>query len=69
MCKDQGLNSIPQTHVEKSRVVEKVWTGEYGSLNIIGLHIPIVSGPIRRCGFVGMGMTLLEEMCHCRGGL
>lgn len=69
MCKDGGLNSIPQTHVEKSRVVEKVWTGECGSLNIFGSHIPIVSGPIRRCGFVGTGMTLLKEICHCRGGL
>ena len=36
-----------------------------GSLNVIGSHNLIGSGTIRRCGFVGVGMTLLEEMCHC----
>ena len=24
---------------------------------------------IRKCGFVGVGMTLLEEVCHYGGGL
>ena len=63
------MNSIPKTHVEKPRVVDKVWTGECGSLNVTGPHILIGSGTIRRCGFVDVGMALLEEVCHCRGGL
>jgi hypothetical protein len=25
------------------------------------------SGIIRRCGLVGVGVTSLEEVCHCRG--
>jgi hypothetical protein len=27
------------------------------------------SGTIRRCGLVEEGMALLEEVCHCGGGL
>ena len=30
---------------------------------------PIGSGTIRRCGLVGVGVTLLQEVCHCGGGL
>jgi hypothetical protein len=26
------------------------------------------SGTIRRCGLLGVGVALLEEVCHCRGG-
>jgi hypothetical protein len=26
------------------------------------------SGTVRRCGFVRVGMILLEEVCHCGGG-
>ena len=26
------------------------------------------SGTIRRCGLVGVGVALLEEVCHCGGG-
>jgi hypothetical protein len=26
------------------------------------------SGTIRRCGLVGAGVALLEEVCYCRGG-
>jgi hypothetical protein len=26
-------------------------------------------GLIWRCGLVGVGVALLEEVCHCRGGL
>ena len=29
---------------------------------------PQMSGTIR-CGFVGVGVALLEEGCHCGGGL
>ena len=40
-----------------------------GSLSVIGPHNLIGSGTIRRCGFVGVGMALLEEVCDCEGGL
>ena len=42
-----------------------------GNLNVIGLiiHKLTGSGAIRRCGFVGVGMALLEEVCHCGGRL
>jgi hypothetical protein len=29
---------------------------------------PTGSGTIRRCGFVGVGVALLEEVCHCGMG-
>ena len=38
------------------------------SLNVIGPYKLIGSGITRRCGFVGVGMALLEEVCHCRVG-
>jgi hypothetical protein len=36
-----------------------------GGLNKIGPG----SGTIKRCGLIGVGVTLLEEMCHFVGGL
>ena len=30
---------------------------------------PKRSGTIRRCDLVGIGMALLEEVCHCGHGL
>ena len=39
-----------------------------GSLNVVDSHNLIGSGTIRRCDFVGTGMTLLEEVCHCGAG-
>ena len=39
------------------------------SLNAIGSYKLIKSGIIRRCGFDGMGMALLEEVCHSGGRL
>ena len=27
------------------------------------------SGTIRRYGLIGIGVALLEDMCHCGGGL
>ena len=46
-----------------------------GGLNRFGLHRliylsawPIGSGTTRRCGSVGVGVALLEEVCHCGGG-
>ena len=37
---------------------------ECGSLDVIGLHELIESSTIRSCGFIGVGMTLLKEVCH-----
>jgi len=34
-------------------------------LNMLG---PGVSGTVRRCGLVGVGVALLEEVCPSRGG-
>ena len=42
---------------------------EAGSLNVTGPHKLIGSGTISRCGFAGVGVTLLEQVCHCGGGL
>jgi hypothetical protein len=36
-----------------------------GGLNILGPG----GGAIRRCGLVGVGVALLEEVCHFGGGL
>jgi hypothetical protein len=38
---------------------------------VIGMKIYMLigSGIIRRCGLVGMGVALLQEVCHCEGGL
>ena len=43
----------------------------YGSLNVIGPHNLVGSGSstIRWCGFVEVGMALLEKVCHCGGEL
>jgi hypothetical protein len=38
---------------------------EYGDLNVLGSR----SSTIRRCGFVEVGVALLETVCHCGGGL
>ena len=37
------------------------------SLNVIGSHKLIGSDNFSMCGFVGVDMALLEEMCHCGG--
>ena len=34
---------------------------ECGGLNMLGPG----SGTMRRCGLVGVGVTSLEEVCHC----
>lgn len=42
---------------------------EWGNnLNVIGHHKFTGSCTIRRCALVGIGMTLLEEVCHCGVG-
>jgi hypothetical protein len=33
-------------------------------LNKNGSHRPIGSGTLRRCGLMGVGVALLEEVCH-----
>ena len=42
---------------------------ECSSLNVIGPYKLIGSDTTMRCGFVGMGMALLEEVSHCESGL
>ena len=41
----------------------------YGSLNAIGPQNLIWSGAIRRRGFVGVGVALLEEVRHLGAGI
>ena len=38
---------------------------EFGSLIILGQG----RGTIRRCCLIGVGVAMLEEMCHCGGRL
>ena len=40
---------------------------EYGGLNVVGPCNLKGSGTLRRCGFVGVGVALLEKTCHCGG--
>lgn len=40
-----------------------------GSLKAIGPHNPTGSDMIKRRSFVGVGLALLEEVCHCGGEL
>ena len=35
-----------------------------GSLNVIDPHNLIGTDTVRRCGFVGVGMVFVEEMCQ-----
>ena len=37
----------------------------YGNVNVTGPLKLIGSGAIRRCGFIGVGVALLEEVCQC----
>ena len=39
--------------------------GVYGGLNMLGPG----SGTTRRFTLVGVGVALLEKVCHCGGGL
>ncbi|EDL21616.1 mCG1050540 [Mus musculus] len=41
----------------------------YSSLWWFEYPWPMESGPIGRCDLIGGGVTLLEEVCHCGGGL
>ena len=36
--------------------------------NDLNMHSP-GNGTTRRCGLNGVGVALLEEVCHCGGGL
>ena len=43
-----------------------IWTCMYcGSLNVFGPRTLIWSGTLRRCGFVDVGVILLEDVCYC----
>lgn len=39
-----------------------------GSLNVVGPYNLTGSGTGGKCGFVGVGMVLLQIVCHCGGG-
>lgn len=62
----QGMCSIYYSHFASVSVCLK-FVG-CSSLNTIGTSNLIQSGSIRKYGFVGMDMVLLEEVRHCRVG-
>ena len=45
-------------------LVTSLTFAHYGGLNKNGSHRLIGSGTIWRCGLIGEGATLLEEVCH-----
>ena len=60
--------------INQKKFVSNDAVGCYGGLHRCGgsnqndPHRLIGNGTIRRCGLVGVGVTLLKELCH-RGGL
>ena len=36
---------------------------------VVSISLAHGSSTIRRCGLAGIGVTLLKEMCHFKGGL
>jgi hypothetical protein len=48
-------------------VVKQVWPPQIYLFEFICLAIE--SDTIRRCGLIGEGVALLEEVCHSVGGL
>jgi hypothetical protein len=55
--------------------LDDFFTRVCGGLNRNGPHRlkclnswPTGNGTIRRCGLGGVGVALLEEVCHCGGG-
>ena len=55
---------IPGTELRSSVLAASIFTN-CGGLNMLGPG----RGTIRRCGLVGVGVALLEEVCHCGHGL
>jgi hypothetical protein len=43
--------------------------GWCGGLKGNGPHRPIGNGNFKRCGFVGVGVVFVEEVCHWRQAL
>ena len=41
---------------------------ECSGLNVFGPHNLIGSYTVGMCGFVGVDLALLEEVCHCEDG-
>ena len=56
--------NLPSKYLEYPKIKD-----DCGSMNVIGCHYLIGRGTTRRCGFTEMGVALLEEVCHCGGGL
>jgi hypothetical protein len=46
-------------------LLSSIYKETCGDLNMLGPG----NGIIRRCGLVDEGVALLEEVCHCGGGL
>lgn len=66
------LDSSDIPFPRRHQVKATLWTvalGYCGSLNAINSHKLIERGTIRRCGYIGVDMSLLEEVCHCGGQL
>jgi hypothetical protein len=57
---------IRQLVDEKESYPVMVRIGLAPIVSCVSMLDPIRSGTIRWCGIVGVRMTLLEEVCHCR---
>lgn len=53
----------------KTLSLVEIFYRAYGSLNVFGPYKFIGRGNIRRCGFDGVGMVLLEGVCYFWSGL
>ncbi|MGE9574344.1 hypothetical protein ACQP3C_25135, partial [Escherichia coli] len=53
----QEVDQFKESHKERTLAV------------VLKKMAPKGSGTVRRCGFVGVGVALLEEVCHCGDGL
>ena len=67
--KDMDLQELKLQKVISRHVGSGIESGslqeQCGSLNVIVSHNVLGSGTIRNCGFVGVGVVLLEEVYHC----
>ena len=60
-----GIIAIPEKHELSPTPQGLLWCGGLNRNGPMCLDDwPIGNGTIRRCGFVEVGVTLLEEVCH-----
>ena len=70
-----SITDLPLLPVQESRqwwnalaCCNSCWTHDCcGGLNAIGPQKLTGRGTIRKCGFVGVCIALLEQVCHCKG--